>query len=934
MFQKKQALLFAMSLLTINAGNAIAEQVKLPVKKACYTSYSHKLSDGKQLVALRIGGHQALVSFNTDLLKHAVKFKIKEATLKLGTQYVDKRKDGSGKAPLIKIYPLLKDIKGYKIGSTLKLKAGVDYVDKALISYQIPDSIKRYEEITIKLPAENSDELIKTLSKGLLFKLVPKGKPSIFQVNLYSYKAPSKYRSLAMGIDISFESEVAKLDLHPYVRPRKGHYVTRKGADFYYDGKPIHLMGLNVGAGCMTSYEAIDNAVLRLRNMNINSIRLWATGHPFYTPESTRKGNMVRSKKGDNSKLDRYDYLVYKLQEAGIFVHCTSLGSHGPPMQYWPGNKIVLKRKNKHYDHNYYNVFPIMPYLDKTFKDAKIAHIKMYLNRINPYNKQRYAEMPLFASWELANENHTVAFILDGRFEKWPSVFKQILTKRWNEWLKKKYKNNSALAKAWGKLNKGENLAKGNIYPAPTYKQATKYPEKRASDFINCVQDLFINASKEFEVAARSCAPKGIGINTAPIVANTHADLNMHAQYASSVCDFVSVGAYQTPFTVDKKKPFYPWRPIFSERPYFYNLNFQTVKDKPFVVYENSFFRPYAYRVEWMPAIALLGAGLGWDSIYYYIFGQTWAITDQKFTGLGFMTKALKTPTKTTHDGYCYGFHHGNDEIMMASIAVSAQAFINGIKPNKTETVVTYGKSAIHNPAYKNYSPGGPAAKVPNRDRAGGETEWFSMPNIYRKFMHTSVRKRLQLAFDEKQKAPIKIKGNLVEKTSGLDEDREKLTSSPDIIWNPQKNQFILDCAHSKIATGILKNGYKFNDGVTLSPVNRNFAMFGISSRDGKALAQSEDIIVTIVNKSHNTGFKYDPAKIKGSTIGHIKGVVNRGTAPVIVKRVKADITVPVKGKTMRCYNFAGYCYRTVPVNGKISFSADEPLFVAIITNK
>jgi hypothetical protein len=477
-------------------------------------------------------------------------------------------------------------------------------------------------------------------------------------------------------------------------------------------------------------------------------------------------------------------------------------------------------------------------------------------------------------------------------------------------------------------------MAQANISPAPTYGQKADYPEQRAVDFITCVQSLFINASKKFEAAARSCAPKGVGINIAPIVANTHADLNMHAQFANAVCDFVSVGTYQTPFTVDKKKPFYPWRPIFSERPYFYNLNFQTIKDKPFVVYENSFFRPYAYRVEWMPAMVLLGAGLGWDSIYYYIFGQTWAITDQKFTGLGFMSKALKTPTKVTHDGYCYGFHHGNDEIMMASMAISAQAFINGIRPNTEETVVTYGKTAIHNPVYKNYSPGGPAAEIPKRDKAGGETEWYSMPNIYRKFMHTSVRKRLQLAFDEQQESPIKVRGKLVEKTSGLDEDRDRLTSSPDIIWEPQKNRFILDCPHSKIVTGILKDGYSFKEGITLSPINRDFAMFGISSRDGKKLAQSEDIILTIVSKSYNTGFKFNPDKIKGSTLGHIRGVVKPGTVPVIVERVKADITVPIVGKVMRCYNFAGYCYRTVPVNGKISFLKDEPLFIAIITNK
>jgi hypothetical protein len=405
--------------------------------------------------------------------------------------------------------------------------------------------------------------------------------------------------------------------------------------------------------------------------------------------------------------------------------------------------------------------------------------------------------------------------------------------------------------------------------------------------------------------------------------------LNLHVQYASSVGDFASVAAYQTPFSTQKSKAHYPWRPICTERPYFYNLNYQSIANKPFLVYEHSFFRPYPYRAEWNAAMGLLGAGLGWDAIYTYIFGQTWAICDETLSDLSFLTKPLKIPTSTSHDGYCVGFHHGNDEVLMASLGLTAQAFINGIAPNREKVQVTFGKSAIHSAKYQNYSPGGPAGEVPQREMAGGEAEWYRLPDIYRKFMHTSVRKRLSLAFDPNQEAPIVVKGKLNDMTELLEDDRETLTPSPDVTWDPQQERIILDNPYSKIIVGFIKNGYTFKDGVKLGALNQDFAFFGLCSRDGKPIKDSDDLLVTLVSTSANTGYEYDPARIKGSTLGHIRGVVKHGTAPVIVDRVAAEVTVPGGKRQLECYNFARYCYRSEAVAGKLRFSAEEPLYLA-----
>jgi len=80
-----------------------------------------------------------------------------------------------------------------------------------------------------------------------------------------------------------------------------------------------------------------------------------------------------------------------------------------------------------------------------------------------------------------------------------------------------------------------------------------------------------------------------------------------------------------------------------------------------------------------------------------------------------------------------------------------------------------------------------------------------------------------------------------------------------------------------------------------------------------------------------NTDFALDSASIKGPVLGHIRGVVNRGTAPVVVQRVAATIELPgVKG-VLGCYDFARRRFRKATVDGRVTLRADEPLFLARI---
>ncbi|MDD3154197.1 MAG: hypothetical protein PHS41_04960, partial [Victivallaceae bacterium] len=540
-------------------GASAAEVMEIPPRKtAAFFQSKKSLSPGDAFLPCHVGGlYLGFSSFDTKELKIE---NTNQLELSVGIQYLAASAQGT-EPTMLELLPMCRPLADYTLPRTdFSVRDAFDPNAAAIASAELPVSSAKGDLVTVKLPC--TEATLQALSRGIVLRLRGRGKVKIVQVNFYSAKsAPDKIALRLKLKAVLKDNNLGKLSLVPLVRPRKGVYVTTRDGNFYYGGKQIRFSGVNFNDSSL-SYEAIDKCVDRLANMNINGIRLWAGGYPFYTPQSARKGEMAPSKKGDNSILDRYDYLVAKCQEKGIFIHNTSLGSHTPPLEYWPDLPLrITREEGKHYDHNFYTAAPALPYLHKAYRDMRIRHIEQYLNRVNPYTMERYADMPVFASWELANENHTVTLLLDGRFRKWHKVFLDTVTVRWNEFLIRKYASEEKLLAAWGRLEPGESLHKRTVAPAPIYSEAAKYPPARGRDYVQFAEEVFRETSKVFERAARAQSAPGVGINGAPIVHNTHADLNLHAHYASSGGDTLSCGVYQTPYTTDKTKAFYPWKP-------------------------------------------------------------------------------------------------------------------------------------------------------------------------------------------------------------------------------------------------------------------------------------------------------------------------------------------------------------------------------------
>ncbi len=870
------------------------------------------------------GEYVAVLRFDTSLLRLVGEYNLLSARLKLGGQYVRRARRPGRAGALLAAHRVLKpwSERRHPWTRSLRLEPGVDYEKEPWVTVESPPNLKVGDTIlTSAFPRRGSAaEMLAAFRRGIVLRLIPRQGDSIIQVNVHSRESRKTRPALVLRI----RPRRAQLSLRPPTRILPGRYVTAKNGCFYLAGRRIRFWGINIQAGAFPSYEAIDHVARRLRNMGFNAVRVWPTTGAFYTPESAARKQFRRAVKGDGSPLDLYDYMIFRLKQEGLFIHNTALGYISSIMrEHWPGLRVRYKRKRRGFDNFHYNVIPIYRYINDAYLEMSAAHARNYLNHRNPYTGKRYAEEEAFATWELTNENHFVDTMLRGeKYAKLPDYFKADLRARWNEWLRAKYKTTAALRRAWGGLQPGESLERGGVSVGPHYEDAGKLPAARGRDFVQFVTERFVQCSRYLEKTARSQAPAGVGIRVAPIAYNTHADFSLHAHYAASQGDFMARATYQTRYTKDRSKPHYPWRPIVCERPYFYNFNYAAVAGKPFLVYEASFFRPRPHRAEYAPVLAALAAGQDWDAVYFYTFGQPWAIAPPPCSDLDFCSRPLTMPYNASHDGYCAGFHHGNDEIFMASLALAGRAFLSGsLQPCPREAVVTYGRRALFDPAMRSYHPRGKVRVLSDH----GQARWKDLPQLYMGFFWTSIRSRLRLAFDPRSSAAVTVRGPLA-----LKDDLEAVQASESIRWDPPRGRLVMDSPQAKLVVGFIRDGQTFRGGVRVTNVTRDFAMFGLAALDGKPLRESGDMLLALVSTSANTGYAFDPTKIGSGPVGHVLGIVDRGRWPVAVQRVGAEVHLPARGTITR-YNFALYPYAAGRFDRVLTFTEDEPLFLARI---
>ncbi|MFW6162174.1 MAG: hypothetical protein ACODAJ_05350, partial [Planctomycetota bacterium] len=361
----------------------------------------------------------------------------------------------------------------------------------------------------------------------------------------------------------------------------------------------------------------------------------------------------------DPEGLERMDYQVARLKEAGIFV---KLSAHFGTIKIGPADKAIVPyaeefgqfggRKNR--ISAPHSAFFYSPEL----QDLHIRQIVTLLEHRNPHTGLTYAADPAIAAVEIINEQSALFFTSMNPLKKSPTLRREAAA-RFSDWLKAKYGSHEGLVKAWGEKAldsfqrdvpqaSGERLDKANILPLgnPWFwdpKQlagSQAFRRQRLLDTLEFLYRLQCEAFDRYVQAVRAAGYEGevLGSNWQAGRALSHY-YNLHADYRVGLIDRHNYFGGGRKGTINNASMLrVPGSAMLS-------AGMQQVADRPFMLSEWIHVFPNEWGVEGPAIIGAYGMGLqGWDVSYMFQnrdagafssqLGQRWDVTAPQILGI------------------------------------------------------------------------------------------------------------------------------------------------------------------------------------------------------------------------------------------------------------------------------------------------------------
>ena len=229
----------------------------------------------------------------------------------------------------------------------------------------------------------------------------------------------------------------------------KHGFVTAKHGHFYFeDGARARFIGFNLAARSNTPDHAhAEKLAERFASLGVNVIRLHAADAPISDEPrswaSCRETPLLDYDRGSGrffhtEGLDRFDYLVAKLKEKGIYLHIDLIVARN----FVSGDELS-------YPGDAGNCVKCYPMFNERMIELQQEYARELLTHVNPYTGLALVEDPAVMTVQINNEDSAIKGTMDSDWNPVMQPYRDEVRKRWNDFLLMKYSDREHLEKAW-----------------------------------------------------------------------------------------------------------------------------------------------------------------------------------------------------------------------------------------------------------------------------------------------------------------------------------------------------------------------------------------------------------------------------------------------------------------------------------------------------
>lgn len=764
----------------------------------------------------------------------------------------------------------------------------------------------------------------------------------------------------------------------PDLPPDSAYVVVDDEGHLSVDGQRQRYWAV-IGKLYANNPESTDLIIERFEDLGFNAARMWDgfVGDGKY-------------EKGDGSPMDDADYFIAQAKKAGFRIWLAGMNRVGDARpddvdiidapataEAW---SAAIRELSKEKDGKITEGRGLRPSIEKMWDPRMeallIRDMTQIATHLNQHTGLRWCDDPVFAVWEISNEEWWMRKMVGGQWQKLPAYFRNGLIAKWQDYLREKYGSDEAVTKAWGKLLEGENLEDGTVLLLPMagasgaavslndsnphaaaavqaleqkYGRAD-FSDSRGADVLEFFMGLQL--SHKQRVAA---AIKALGKSTrlSPMIYDTGIGYEIQSQYLHQNADAVAHDAYVNGYgpTLESRMsqieeglpdqrrmlaeldaerlatttgPWVSWllKPpgIAQGVPW---LEHNKVEGKPFLVYETQIQQPAKYRADFPLRLVALASIQDWDWVSWHYFGS--GAEDD----LAQNDRRWDRKMDITTGEHPQGYHFTYDEVQNSMMRAAGHIFRGRlVDPAPNPTTFIYGRKSLYDPDSMDYA-------------GSYGTAGFDM-------LQTVYQYGARIRIDPTREDDDVI-GPVVKFADRHTHNPYNPTDQITFDW--KKGYLKLDAPGAVAWTGLMAkvgDTITFDHDVTLndvtienpkgmfSPVTEDekYIAFALYAQDAKPLAQSERVSLSLVSTSFNTGFKLGSGEAPNAY--KPPAGTQGGNMPVLVARVGGTVTAPAldgMAYTLFDWNMQPIGQGTV-TDGTLRVPVDKPVFVVELTRE